>query len=98
MAGSGEWLVRSLCPVVIYPGRRWVARPRRATRGVALPRRGLGAVSGDVGEPAMKPLAQLVRAVLALGAALAGHRHAGGGYAGEPCESDELPAHTHQFA
>lgn len=46
----------------------------------------------------MKPLAQFVWAVVVLGAALAGYHYAGGGNAGEPGESDELPVHTHGFA
>ena len=36
----------------------------------------------------MEPLAQLVRVVVAVGAALARHDHAGGGHAGEPGKAD----------
>jgi hypothetical protein len=44
----------------------------------------------------VEALAQLVRLVMVLRAALAGERYAGGGHSGEASETDELPAHPHR--
>lgn len=58
---------------------------------------GVSAVSGDLGEPAMQLLAQLVGLVLALRPAFAGEQDAGGGDSGKTGEPDQLPARTHRF-
>ena len=44
----------------------------------------------------MKPLAQFLGAVVAVGPALAGEHYSGGGDTGETSEPDELPAHAHR--
>ena len=54
-------------------------------------------MGGGLGEAAVKPLAQFVRAVVAVGPALAGEHYSGGGDTGETSEPDELPAHAHRL-
>jgi len=44
--------------------------------------------SGDLGEPALQPLAQLVRFVMTLRATPAGEHRARGGHSGETGETD----------
>ena len=68
---------------------RWLGVSGRRRTGRRSGSRGLG-------EPAVEPLAQLVRLVMTLRAALAGEHHAGGGHSGEAGETDELPAHSHR--
>ena len=51
-------------------------------------RRGRGLGSGDLGEPALQPLAQLVRFVMTLRATPAGEHRARGGHSGETGETD----------
>jgi len=48
-------------------------------------------LAGDLGEEGVEALAQLVRVVVALGAATAGDHDAGGRDAGEAGEPYELP-------
>jgi len=54
-------------------------------------------VTGYLGEAAMEPLAKLVGLIVTLRATLARDHDAGRRDPGETRESDQFPAHAHQF-
>jgi hypothetical protein len=53
-------------------------------------------VAGDLVEPAMKALAELVGLIVALRAPLASDHDPCRGHPGETSKPDQLPAHAHQ--
>ncbi len=54
-------------------------------------------LTGDLGEPAMEPPAQLVGLIVTLCATLASEYDAGRGHPGETGKPHQLPAHAHQL-
>jgi hypothetical protein len=67
--------------------------PQRATGAARI----VVLVAGNLSQPAMEAVTELVGLVITLGPTRASDHDAGGGHPGEASEPDELPAHAHQL-